>query len=173
MIEKERNQTYSPTFIQNLVKSEGALKLTDLQIVSNVITFFFAGSDTTSSALAWTFFLLTQYPSVIEEVRKEVGHLIPEVVAGRLSVEGFMDSIVLTKACFTEATRIYSPAGTIPRPTTINTSYSLNLFVCECDDRLYTPQAGGGHSLIHPRAPWPHHLPLRHTVALPRCTTYG
>ena len=127
VIEKERTQEYNPTFIQNLVKSEGALKLTDQQIVSNVITFFFAGSDTTSSALTWTFFLLTQHPSVIEEMRNEVDHLIPEVEAGRLTVEGFMDSIVLTKACFTEATRIYSPAGTIPSPATTNTSYSLYL----------------------------------------------
>lgn len=47
-------------------------RLSDDDILHNINTFLFAGSDTTSLALTWTFLLLAQHPEVQTRLRKEL-----------------------------------------------------------------------------------------------------
>ena len=52
-------------------------RISDEEILHNVNTFLFAGSDTTSLALTWTFYLLAAVPSIQERLRAELQTLVP------------------------------------------------------------------------------------------------
>ena len=52
-------------------------RISDEDILNNINTFMFAGSDTTSLALAWTFLLLAQNPSIQTRLRAELLALAP------------------------------------------------------------------------------------------------
>ena len=47
-------------------------RISDKDLLSNVNTFFFAGSDTTSLALTWIIYLLSMYPSLQDRLRAEI-----------------------------------------------------------------------------------------------------
>jgi cytochrome P450 len=50
---------------------ETTSRITDYDLVANMKTFFFAGSDTTAIGMTWTVFFLSQTPSFLKLVRKE------------------------------------------------------------------------------------------------------
>jgi cytochrome P450 len=52
-------------------------RISDEDILHNINTFLFAGSDTTSLALAWTFLLLAQNPSIQTRLRSELLAIAP------------------------------------------------------------------------------------------------
>src|SRR5258706_11032363 len=58
---------------------EPTTNLTDKQIHDHILTFLAAGHETTSIALVWTFYLLSQYPQVRIQLQDE----IRSVLAGR------------------------------------------------------------------------------------------
>ena len=47
-------------------------RISDVDLLANVNTFFFAGSDTTSLALTWIIYLLSVYPTLQERLRSEL-----------------------------------------------------------------------------------------------------
>ncbi|HRJ75487.1 MAG TPA: cytochrome P450, partial [Anaerolineales bacterium] len=49
---------------------------TDDEIVGHSAIFFTAGHETSSNALAWTFFLLSQHPHVMEKLRLEIDRVL-------------------------------------------------------------------------------------------------
>lgn len=77
-----------------------------------IISILFAGHETTAAALSWTFYLLAQYPSWAEAIRREAR----EVIDGRemLDMQSVQD-LVKTRACFEEAMRLYPPVWTFSR----------------------------------------------------------
>jgi cytochrome P450 len=52
--------------------------MTDQQLIDEVKILFVAGHDTSSNALAWTWYLLGLHPEALEKVRKEVDQIIGE-----------------------------------------------------------------------------------------------
>lgn len=52
-------------------------RISDEDMVHNINTFMFAGSDTSSLSLAWTFLLLAQHPPVQTRLRNELIALLP------------------------------------------------------------------------------------------------
>lgn len=56
----------------NLSNTNPEQQITDEDIMDQINTFFFAGSDTTSLALAWTFLLLCQKPQYQTQLREEI-----------------------------------------------------------------------------------------------------
>jgi len=46
-------------------------KMSDKQVRDEVMTIFIAGHETTSNALTWTFYLLSQYPDVERKLHDE------------------------------------------------------------------------------------------------------
>jgi hypothetical protein len=52
-------------------------RISDEDILHNINTFMFAGSDTTSLALTWTLLLLAQYPSYQAQLREELLSIAP------------------------------------------------------------------------------------------------
>lgn len=47
-------------------------RISDGELLANVNTFFFAGSDTTSLALTWVLYLLAAYPEIQDRLRAEL-----------------------------------------------------------------------------------------------------
>ena len=52
-------------------------RISDVDMLSNINTFMFAGSDTSSLSLAWTLMLLAQHPHIQSRLRSEILSLLP------------------------------------------------------------------------------------------------
>ncbi|PRH87318.1 cytochrome P450 [Labrys okinawensis] len=94
------------------VDPESGRRMSDEQVVDNLLTFVMAGHETTALGLAWTFHLLAGNPEIearavaeIEAVTSGTGTLLPDQVA----------RLVYTRQVFQEAMRLYPPAAIIPR----------------------------------------------------------
>lgn len=73
------------------------------QVFDNVMTFIFAGHETTANALAWTLYLLSQFPDADARVAKEVAET-PDI-----------DGLAYTRMVLEESLRLYPPAPIISR----------------------------------------------------------
>jgi cytochrome P450 len=77
---------------------------------ANIVTFIGAGHETTANALTWTLYLLSQAPDWLERVEAEIdAHFDPS------DVEGFAESLPVTKSVLEEALRLYPPAAMLSR----------------------------------------------------------
>jgi cytochrome P450 len=70
-------------------------RISDEDILNNINTFMFAGSDTTSLALAWTFLLLAQNPSIQTRLRAELLAVAPASTKALTpeEIESFYDTL--------------------------------------------------------------------------------
>ncbi|KAG2112427.1 cytochrome P450 [Suillus clintonianus] len=62
-------------------------RISNEDILHNINTFMFAGSDTTSLALTWTFLLLARHPGLQTRLRTEPLSIVPTTPISRLSPE--------------------------------------------------------------------------------------
>lgn len=62
-------------------------RISDEDILHNINTFMFAGSDTTSLALTWTLLLLARHPDLQARLRTELFSVASPTPTSRLSVE--------------------------------------------------------------------------------------
>ena len=85
-------------------------RLTDTQIVDEIVTFIGAGHETTSRALTWLTYLLSQDAASRERVETEVDQLDIS-----LPPENWLEDIPFSMACFNEGMRLYPPAPLISR----------------------------------------------------------
>ncbi|KAJ7733762.1 cytochrome-450 hydroxylase [Mycena maculata] len=53
-------------------------RISDDEILDNINTFLFAGSDTSSLSMTWTLFLLAQHPDIQDRLRAELLSIAPE-----------------------------------------------------------------------------------------------
>lgn len=90
---------------------ETGLGLSDDDVKANIITFLIAGHETTSNALTWALYLLSEHPEAREAVEREVDELMPDGRVDRTRVDAF----VHTRAALDEAMRLYPPAASISR----------------------------------------------------------
>jgi cytochrome P450 len=74
------------------------------EVYDNVMTFIFAGHETTANALSWTLYLLSQFPDVDARVAEEV------IASG-----GDIDKLAYTRMVLEEALRLYPPAPFVSR----------------------------------------------------------
>ncbi len=99
------------TLLLEAADPETGVKLSDEEIKANLVTFIIAGHETTSNALTWALFLMSQDEASCEAVEREVDRFLPD---GRF-VPGSLDALVMTRAVLDEAMRLYPPAATISR----------------------------------------------------------
>jgi cytochrome P450 len=85
--------------------------LSEMEVRANIMTFIAAGHETTSNALTWALYLLSQAPEARARVEAEVDTLLPD---GRLA-PSLLDGLVQTRAVLDEALRLYPPAASITR----------------------------------------------------------
>jgi cytochrome P450 len=93
------------------VKDEDGNGLTDEQIRDEVIGFFIAGHETVSSAMSWTWYLLSQNPESWRRLRAEVD----EVLGGRTPAADDVAKLEYTNRVLLEAMRLYPPIFVLMR----------------------------------------------------------
>jgi cytochrome P450 len=84
-------------------------QMTEAEVRDNVITFIFGGQETTSSALTWAIYLLSQS----HEWREWVANEADDVIGAR--VQNALGALVQTRAVVEEALRLYPPIIGITR----------------------------------------------------------
>ena len=90
---------------------ETGAAMTDLEVRNQVMTFIGAGHETTATALAWTWYLLSKHPEVERRLREEV----IDVLGDRTPTAADARRLSLTRRCFEEAMRLYPPVFGVVR----------------------------------------------------------
>ncbi len=85
--------------------------ITNQQIRDEALTLFLTAFDTTSLALTWTWYLLSQHPAVEAELHNE----LDKVLGGRIPTMEDFPQLTYTRMVFTEAMRMYPPIYIIAR----------------------------------------------------------
>jgi cytochrome P450 len=80
--------------------------MTDRQLRDEVVTMLLAGHETTSLALAWTYYLLSLHPGVEAGIADEIDAVIGEARPSFAHV----DRLVVTRRAIEESLRLYPPA---------------------------------------------------------------
>ncbi|KAG0650707.1 Aflatoxin biosynthesis N [Hyphodiscus hymeniophilus] len=106
------------TYMKKEGKVEATMTTDFLELMrDNVKTFIFAGHDTTSSVLAYSFYELSRHPEILEEVRAEHESILgsdPNEAAGRLTEDPKLaNALRLTAAVVRETMRLYLPATSV------------------------------------------------------------
>jgi cytochrome P450 len=89
---------------------EGGTLFSDREVFDNVMTFVFAGHETTANALAWTLYLLSQFSDADAEVAAEVRGVDEARIAS-----GDLPELPFTRAVLEESMRLYPPAPFVSR----------------------------------------------------------
>jgi cytochrome P450 len=98
--------------------------MTDKQLRDEVMTIFLAGHETTATALAWTFYLLSKHPDAARQIRAEVAAVVGDRAPG---AEDF-PRLKYTTMVIEEAMRLYPPAWLVsraPRADMVICGYSV------------------------------------------------
>lgn len=114
MIEERRKEEREGTFqdrgdlLSALIEAEDeeGNRMDDQQLRDEVITLFVAGHETTSNALTWTWYLLSQHPEIEQKVFEEVDR----VLGGRQITPDDVPELVYTQMVLKESIRLYPPA---------------------------------------------------------------
>lgn len=85
--------------------------LTDEQIRDEALTLFLTAFDTTSNALNWTWYLLSQNP----EAEKELLHELNTVLNGRIPTIEDIPNLKYTRMVIGESMRIFPPSWVLAR----------------------------------------------------------
>lgn len=83
------------------------------ELRDQLLTLYLAGHETTSHALTWTLYLLSQNPDVAKRLAREHAR----VLAGRLPTYEDVAGLTYTEQVIKEALRMYPPAFILPRST--------------------------------------------------------
>lgn len=97
--------------LQSQDGKEGGEKMSDQQVRDEALTLFVTAFDTTSTALTWTWYLLSQNPDVEYELHKELDC----VLQGRVPTIKDLAQLQFTRMVFAESMRIYPPSYIIAR----------------------------------------------------------
>jgi cytochrome P450 len=91
--------------------SETGGGMTPKEVRDQVVTIFMAGHETTSLALSWTWYLLSQHPAVEARLHAELA----EVLGGRPPTSDDIGNLRYTRMVIEESMRLYPPAHTTGR----------------------------------------------------------
>jgi cytochrome P450 len=92
-------------------QDEDGTVMTNKQVHDETMTFFAAGHETTSNALMWTWYLLSQNPHIAERLHAE----LRDVLGGRAPVVEDLPRLPYTDMVIKESMRLYPPAWAIGR----------------------------------------------------------
>ncbi|MFV8828542.1 cytochrome P450 [Alkalihalobacterium sp. APHAB7] len=87
------------------------LRMSDQQLMDELMTIFLAGHETTANALTWTLYLLTQHPHVMKKLNEELS----EVIGDRNIQPDDFSKLTYTQNVFWESLRLFPPAYVIGR----------------------------------------------------------
>ena len=90
---------------------ESGARMTDRQLRDEMMTLVLAGHETTATALTWTWYLLTQHPTIESELLDE----LQRVLHGRTPTAADLPNLPYTDMIVREAMRLYPPAPGVAR----------------------------------------------------------
>jgi cytochrome P450 len=94
------------------VDEEGDGKgLSEKELRDQLMTLFLAGHETTSNALTWTLYLLSQNPAAYQKLRDETD----KVLGGRAVGMGDLDALPYGEQVISESMRLFPPVAAIAR----------------------------------------------------------
>ncbi len=115
MIRERKGAANAPNdLLQSLVTAvdeEGGAGLSEREVRDQLVTLFLAGHETTSHALTWTLYLLSQNPSAERALHEE----LERVLQGRLPTAD--DPLPYTEQVIKESMRIFPPVYLLARRT--------------------------------------------------------
>jgi len=85
--------------------------MNDLQLRDEVLTLLFAGHETTSNILTWTWYLLSQHPEVEYRLHAE----LDEVLSGDVPTIEHLPKLTYSRMVLEEVMRLYPPVWVIGR----------------------------------------------------------
>jgi cytochrome P450 len=94
-------------------RDEDGAQLTSRELRDQLLTLYLAGHETTSHALTWTAYLLSQNPRAAKLLDEEHAR----VLGGRLPTFEDVASLPYTEQVIKESLRMYPPAFIVPRHT--------------------------------------------------------
>ena len=113
--ERRRNRVEKGDLLSLLIGSQDEEsdegRMSDQQVRDEAITLFLTAFDTTSTALTWTWYLLSQNPEAEAELHEE----LDRVLNGRLPMVHDIAQLKYTRMVFGESMRLYPPSYVIPR----------------------------------------------------------
>ncbi|MEM7535192.1 MAG: cytochrome P450 [Chloroflexota bacterium] len=83
--------------------------MNDVELRDQLLTLFLAGHETTSNALVWTWYALSQNPDVEQKLHDE----LDRVLAGRLPTLADLPNLPYAEMVLKESMRLYPPVWTI------------------------------------------------------------
>ena len=89
-----------------LSRDESGDRMSDAEVRDQLVTLFVAGHETTSNALTWTWYLLSQHPAAEARLQAEVD----AVLGGRPPALADLPHLPYTLRVIKEALRLYPPA---------------------------------------------------------------
>jgi cytochrome P450 len=113
MIEERRRTGDRGDLLSTLLlaqESDGE-RMTNVQVRDEAITIFLAGHETTSNALTWTWYLLSQHPDVEANLHEE----LDTVLGDRPPTVADLPNLPFTERILTESMRLYPPAWILGR----------------------------------------------------------
>jgi cytochrome P450 len=116
IIEQRRNEPNNEhadllTMLLNLVDDETGEQMSDKQLRDEAVTIFLAGYETTSIAMTWAAYMMTQKPEVAQKLMEHVD----TVLEGRMPKFEDLMQLGYPRMVMEEATRLYPPAFWLPR----------------------------------------------------------
>lgn len=98
------------SMLLNAQDSDGS-QMTEQQLRDEVMNLLFAGHETTTNALSWTWMLLSQHPTVEAKVLEE----LHAVLGGRTPTMADVPQLRYTERVVLESMRLYPPVWTLTR----------------------------------------------------------
>ena len=107
---QDRGDLLSMLLLAQDTEGDGG-QMTNAQLRDELMTIFLAGHETTSNALTWTWYLLSQNAEVESKLHQE----IDEVLQGRLPAFEDVARLKYTEMVLAESMRLYPPAWALGR----------------------------------------------------------
>jgi cytochrome P450 len=101
----------------------GGRGMTDTQVRDEAMTLFLAGHETTANALAWTWYLLGEWPEAEAALHEE----LDRVLGGREPTLADLPALPYVEKVVTESMRLYPPAWIIGRRALVD--YRIGQYV--------------------------------------------
>ncbi len=90
---------------------ETGATMTDTDLRDEMLTLLLAGHETSTNALSWAYYLLSQHPEAATALHAE----LDDVLAGRLPTVADLANLHVTRAVADESMRLYPPAWVLLR----------------------------------------------------------
>ena len=111
--EKKEDDDLLFTLLQAQDEEAGIGKMTDEQLRDEVMTIFLAGHETTANALTWTYYLLSEHPTIETKLQEELHSIFGSNKT--IITADDVPRLEYTEKILTESMRLYPPAWALGR----------------------------------------------------------